>query len=51
MLHLIIILLVPGKPFNVVLQIFGRSAKLTWNPPMYPNGFIEEYTVIWYVCF
>ena len=39
--------LVPGQPVKVNLQTFGKSARLTWNPPLDPNGYIEGYTVYW----
>ena len=35
-------------PSNVKFQIYGRSAHISWNPPLEPNGYIEQYEISWY---
>ena len=37
----------PGAPVNVQLQVFGHSVHLSWNPPLEPNGYIEQYDIEW----
>lgn len=38
---------VPGVPLNVQLVVYGRSAHISWNPPLNPNGYIEQYEISW----
>ena len=38
---------VSGPPSNVELKVYGRSAHLSWNPPVEPNAYIEQYDIYW----
>ena len=36
---------IPSKPLNVQITVFGSSAHINWQPPLYPNGYIETYEI------
>ena len=36
---------VPGTPVNVQLTVYGDAAHINWQPPIYPNGYIETYEI------
>ena len=36
---------VPSTPVNVQLTVYGDSAHINWQPPIYPNGYIETYDI------
>ena len=29
------------------LQVYGESVHISWNPPLEPNGYIEQYDISW----
>ncbi|XP_047146188.2 fibronectin type III domain-containing protein isoform X1 [Hydra vulgaris] len=38
---------VPDAPYGVQFRVFGRSAHISWQPPLNPNGYIEQYEITW----
>ena len=36
---------IPSVPLNVQITVFGSAAHINWQPPLYPNGYIETYEI------
>lgn len=35
-----------GAPSNIKVVVYGNDAHINWQPPVHPNGYIEQYEIV-----